>query len=74
MGVAAEPPHQAPGHSPAQSELRDRQSAPVRALPPQRLVHILQAGAWSPHQGPGWGENMGKMEQFYQVHKCKLRK
>lgn len=55
MGAAVEPPHQAPGHSPARSVLRGHQGARMHAPPLQGWVHILLAGAWSPHQGPKMG-------------------
>lgn len=51
-GAAAVPPHQAPGHSPPQLELRGHQSAWPHGPPLQGQAHILQAGAWSPRQGP----------------------
>lgn len=39
--AAAEPPHQAPGRSPARLELRGHQGTLVHALPPQGQGHTL---------------------------------
>ena len=41
MEAAVEPPHQAPGHSPARLEQRGRQGAWAHAPPPQARGHTL---------------------------------
>lgn len=71
MGAAAEPPHQAPGHSPTQLELRGRQSALVHAPPLRGWVHTLQVEAWSPRQGPKMGLTI-KRSVYFCVNSIKL--